>query len=134
MANSLQTQVIMDGPRNAVVKITGVLDTSNVAQVNIIDPTTFAFKPKTFRICHIDYSISDQLELQLLWTATADRVILPLAGRGRMSFIDFGGLTNNSLSTPDPGVTGGIDLLTTGWASGVQIFSIVLELTKQGGQ
>ena len=31
MANVVNTQIIMDGNRNAVVKVTGVLDTSNVA-------------------------------------------------------------------------------------------------------
>jgi hypothetical protein len=130
MANSLQTQIITDGPRNATVKITGVLDTGDQALTNIINVANFSFSPKTFRIYHLDYSISDQLEVQLLWQATTDVVILPLAGRGRMSFVDFGGLVNNS----GAGTTGGIDLKTTGWTSGVQVFSIVLELVKQGGQ
>src|SRR5258706_10829680 len=96
MANSLLTQIITDGPRNATVKITGVLDTSDVAVVTVVNPASFAPIPNGFRIYHIDYSISDQLELQLLWHATVDQVIMPLAGRGRMSFVDFGGLTNNA--------------------------------------
>jgi hypothetical protein len=129
MANSVQIQTITDGPRNATVKVTGVLDTSNVGLTNIILPANFSNKPKTFRIYHLDYSITDQLELQLLWQATADTVILPLAGRGRMSFYEFGGLINNA----GAGKTGGIDLLTTGWASGTQVFSLVLELVKEGG-
>jgi hypothetical protein len=129
MANSVQIQTITDGPRNATVKVTGVLDTSNVGLTNIILPANFSNNPKSFRIYHLDYSITDQLELQLLWQATADTVILPLAGRGRMSFYEFGGLINNA----GAGKTGGIDLLTTGWASGVQVFSLVLELVKEGG-
>lgn len=128
MANLLQTQIITDGPRNATVKITGILDTSNVAQTTIVDPVNFLPIPKTFRIYHLDYSISDQLELQLLWKATVDQVIMPLAGRGRMSFCDFGGLNNNA----GAGKTGAIDLLTTGWSAGTQIFSLVLELVKEG--
>lgn len=128
MANSLQTQIIQDGPRNATVKITGVLDTSDQALTTIILPSDFSPVPATFRIYYLNYSISDQLELQLLWKATMDQVILPLAGRGRMNFEDFGGLTNNA----GAGKTGGIELKTTGWTSGTQIFSLVLELVKEG--
>ena len=128
MANSVVIQTITDGPRNATVKITGVLDTSDVPLTLVVDPTTFIPAPKAFRIYHLDYSISDQLELQLSWKATTDQIILPLAGRGRMSFADFGGLTNNA----GAGKTGGIDLKTTGWATPTQIFSLVLELVKEG--
>lgn len=127
MANSLQTQIITDGPRNATVKVTGVLDTSDLAVITIVNPSNFIPIPGDFRIYHLDYSITDQIELQLQWHATTNLVILPLAGRGRMSFVDFGGLLNNA----GAGRTGAIDLLTTGWASGTQVFSLVLELVKQ---
>jgi hypothetical protein len=128
MANSVQTQIITDGPRNATVKITGVLDTSDVAEGPVVIPAQYLPIPDTFRIYHLDYSISDQLEVTLSWQATVDQVILPIAGRGRMSFVDFGGLTNNA----GAGKTGAISLKTTGWTSGIQIFSVVLELVKVG--
>lgn len=132
MANSLTTQTIMDGPRNAVVKVTGVLDTSDLALTTIVDPALFNpvsgnTLAKTVRLYHIDYSITDQLELQLQWQGTPNTVMMPLAGRGRMSFVDFGGLTDNA-ATP----TGRIQLLTTGWASGIQVFTLVLEMVKEG--
>src|SRR5260370_26269414 len=110
MANSLSTQIITDGPRNATVKITSIQDTSDLALTNIIAPSGYSNSPTGFRIYHLDYSISDQLEVQLLWQATADLVIMPLAGRSRMSFVDFGGLINNA----GAGKTGGIDIKTTG--------------------
>lgn len=125
---ALTTQVIVDGPRNAVVKVTGILTTADQPLTTIVNPATLAFNPPLLNIMHVDYSISDQLEVQLLWTATADTLIMPLAGRGRMSFVDFGGLSNNA----GAGRTGGIDLQTTGWASGTQVFTIILELTKKG--
>ena len=65
MANAVNTQVIVDGARNAVVKITGVLDTSNVSSTIVINPSTFNPVPTGFRIDHIDYSISDPLEVQI---------------------------------------------------------------------
>lgn len=128
MANASTVQIIEDGYRNAIVKLTGVLDTSNESVVTKIDVTAYSPQPTQFRIDHIDYSISDQLEVQIAWHATTNVVIMPLAGRGRMSFWSFGGLQNNS----GAGKNGNIDLLTTGWASGTQTYSIVLELVKQG--
>lgn len=130
MANSLLTQIITDGPRNATVKITGVLDTSDVPATTIVKVADFCNLPKGFRIDHIDFSMTDQLEIQLLWEATPDVVILPLAGRGRMTFTDFGGLTTNGGAS----ATGGVRMKTTGWSSGTQVFSLVLELVKTGGR
>lgn len=129
MANQVEIQIINDGPRNATVKVTGILDTSDLASTTIVDVANFAFDPQTFRLDHIDYSISDGIEVQLLWDATVDTPILVLAGRGRMSFCDFGGITNNS----GAGRTGNINLLTEGWTAGTQIFTVVLELIKVGG-
>ena len=128
MANSLIIQNLIDGPRNVVVKVTGVLDTSDQANTPIVVPASFAPVPSTFLIQYLDYSISDQLEVQLLWDATADVVIMPLAGRGRMGFCEFGGLKNNA----GAGVTGAINLQTTGWTSGIQIFTVILEMIKVG--
>lgn len=128
MANSIVTQIITDGPRNATVKVTGVLDTSDAATTLIVNPALFVPIPLAFRIYHLDYSMTDQLEIQIFWKATTDLLIMPIAGRGRMSFVDFGGLTN----TAGAGKTGGIDLKTTGWSFGTQVFSLVLELVKEG--
>ena len=133
MANSFTQQLIVDGARNAVIKLSGVLDTSDLALTTAVDVSTLTqggtfAAPSQVRIDHIDYSISDQLEVQLFWDATADVEILPLAGRGRMSFWNFGGLQNNAST----GKTGDILIKTTGWASGTQIFSVILELVKQG--
>jgi hypothetical protein len=135
MANAFSTQILSDGPRNAIIKITGILDTSNLSSTVAVDLTTLSpivpgtnvTKPAAVAIHHIDYSISDQLEVQLAWDATTATIIMPLAGRGRLMFKDFGGLQNNA----GAGKTGNITILTTGWTSGTQIFSVVLELVKQ---
>ena len=132
MANATTVQILVDGPRNAVVKFTGTLDTSNLSQTLCVDITTLTqggtqTKPNAVCIHHVDYSITDQLELQLTWDATAQQMIMPLAGRGRMSFKDFGGIQNNAGS----GKTGSINVTTTGWTSGIQVFTVILELVKQ---
>ena len=127
MSNQVYTQTLVDGARNAVVKITGVLDTSDVSATVVVDPASFIPTPTAFRIDHIDYSIADPLEVRLQWDGTSDVDILPLAGRGRMSFWNFGGLQDNATDS-----TGKILLLTDGYTSGTLVFSVVLELVKIG--
>lgn len=133
MANSVTTQILQEGPRNIIMKIAGVLDTSDYAlntfvSMAAINQGGLSPAPTQVRIDHIDYSISDQLEVQLFWDATTDVVIMPIAGRGRMTFWNFGGLTNNA----GAGKTGDILIKTTGWTSGTQVFSVILEMVKQG--
>ena len=133
MTNSVTTQILEEGPRNVIVKIAGVLDTSDYSLNTAIDISTLnqggiGPTPTQLRIDHIDYSISDQIEVQLWWDATTDVIILPIAGRGRMTFWNFGGLTNNA----GAGKTGNINIKTTGYSSGTQVFSVILEMVKQG--
>lgn len=133
MANSVTTQILEEGPRNIIMKIAGVLDTSDYTlntfvSMAAINQGGLSPTPTQVRIDHIDYSISDQLEIQLFWDATTDVVIMPIAGRGRMTFWNFGGLTNNA----GAGKTGDILIKTTGWTSGTQVFSVILEMVKQG--
>ena len=45
MANVVNTQILVDGARNTVIKVTGVLDTANLTNVVIVDP---AFVDRVF--------------------------------------------------------------------------------------
>lgn len=139
MANAVTVQTIVDGPRNSVIKVVGVLDTSDVAYAAIIDPATLvgidntgALKAATFRVKGLTYSVQDLLEVRLWWDATTPILMEALAGRGTMpnAIAEYGGLVNNALNpTPQPGVTGKIGLSTQGWV-GVLSFTLILELVK----
>ncbi len=129
MANSIDVQVLEDGPRNFVLKVTGVLDTSDVATQVIITPSMCAqYIPKTFRVDKLDFTVASQLTVFLWWDATPDVLILPMTDFNRFNFCDSGGIQNNSYSP-----TGGIALSTSGYVSGVQTFAIDLWLVKIGG-
>lgn len=134
MANATFSQIILDGTRNSVVKLTGALDTGNLAYTVPILPGMFSPIPGQFRIDHIDYSVSDGVEVQLFWDATVPLVILPLAGRGRLDYWNFGGLQNNA----GAGKTGGIGYSVTQLPGAVYtanepfVYSLILELVKQG--
>ena len=135
MANVVSTQVILDGPRNVVIKVDGILDTSDLASTVIIDPSTYMvtevstqLRATKVRIYKIYPSIEDALECRLAWDATTPVRILELTGRGKMDFSTFGGLVNNG----GAGVTGKVLLSTEGWSAGkILSFSLIFELVKQ---
>lgn len=129
MANVLTNQTIIDGDRNLVVKLTGVLDTSNVSRTKVIDVSTFDPAPTQVSIWYLSFSISDGIEVLLDWDATTPVTIMPLAGREEFDFSRFGGLQNNAATA---GFTGDIYLTTYGYSSGTVTYSIVLEMVKQG--
>ena len=135
MANRVDTQIILDGPRNAVVKVEGLLDTSDYSKTTIIDPASFAdmdwagqVPPATFLIDRIQFTVESPLECRLFWDSTADVHIGIFTGTGTEKYERFGGLPNNG----GAGTTGKILLSTQGWsASAVLSFILIFSLKKQ---
>lgn len=141
MANDVELQIIESGPRNAVVKLTGVLDTSNITE-KAVDITKFMTNEgrdsgilNGFRVDLIEYSISAGIEILLAWESNTPQQITPLAGRGRISATNYGGFIPDNTRT---GYTGNITLSTNDFITGVDSqgnptvsnFSIILELIK----
>lgn len=135
MANLFSTQTLLDGPRNTVIKVEGVLDSSDLPITVIADPATLCgidsslgTKAAKLAITDLIYNVEDGLELRLAWDATPPIRIEQLTGRGKMHFQSFGGLTNNA----GTGVTGKITLATEGWkAAALYSFTLILHLRKQ---
>lgn len=135
MANSVTTQLILDGPRNCVVKFEGILDTSDLGSTVVLNPAllvgmdnTGTQKAAKLRITDINYAIEDGLAINLFWDATTPERIESLTGRGEREYEDFGGLVNNA----GAGVTGIISATSQGWAAaGILSFSLIIQCTKQ---
>ena len=134
---TIAAQILVDGPRNTVVKITG--DTTAAGPpiyptTTIITASTLSsmlpgfagsFAPTLLRIDKIDYSITDGVIAQLMWHATTNVPITELYGRGHIDAKHYGGLQNNA----GAGVTGDIDLaLIASGASAPADSSILLIL------
>lgn len=133
MANVLDRQITEEGPRNAVVKLTGVLDSSDAYEVPAIAVQDFVnndpnLKLTGFRIDLVEYSIGQGIEIQLEWDGSTPQQIFPLSGRGRIGSQQHGGFYPDRNRT---GYNGNINLKSTGFTAGApQNFSILLELTK----
>ena len=140
MSNQFSYQIQNDGFRNAVVKITGVLDTSDAALLPAVSLKDFVTNDTAnlrfvgLAVKHLWHSIGDGLEVQLSWAGTPnDQPIFAIAGRGRETFEVIGPLQPNQANR---GYSGNINLRTTGYGLGassgtpVQNFTVLLEMIK----
>jgi hypothetical protein len=134
---AVATQILIDGPRNTVVKITGDI-TVALAQTTVVTASALSsmlpamqgsFPPTLLRVDRISYSITDGIIVQLLWNATTDVPIAELYGRGQIEGKEYGGLQNNA----GAGVTGNIDIQVEPSGAAMPTDSsllIIMELVK----
>jgi len=136
MANSVQIQTLVDSERNLVVKLVGLLDTSNVSLATLIDPALLASvnstglnsqKPTKVAIKKVTYDVEDGLAVNLYWDATTDVPIWRFVGRGFVMGEHVGFLQNNA----GTGVNGKVLYDTDGYSSGSLSFSLLIECIKQ---
>ena len=136
MANVTAIQILEDGDRNVIAKLTGKLDTSNVSLATLLDPATLASvntsglnsqKASTLAIETVTFDIEDGLAVNMYWDADTDVPIWYFVGRDKMN-MEFTGFLQNNAGT---GKTGKILYDTTGWTSGTKSFSLVIQCIKQ---
>lgn len=133
MSNQLGKQIIEEGPRNAVVKLTGVLTNSDVTLNPAISPSDFKNNDVRmtltgFRVDEVLYSLSGNLEATLYWGGNTMQVITPVARSGKIDVAGDGGFLPDQTAS---GFDGSIDLITTGFAAGTtQTYSVTLRLVK----
>jgi hypothetical protein len=133
MANSTSIQILNDGPRNVVVKLDGLLDTSDLTSTTVVDPALLSdmningVKASKLRINKIVYDVEDTLDVELFWDAATPVRIWNLVGRGKVDAHRTGGINNNATNP-----TGKITMTTQGWSTGAILsYTIILELVKQ---
>ena len=136
MANVTAIQILEDGDRNVIAKLTGKLDTSNVSLTTLLDPATLASvnasglnsqKASTLAIETVTFDIEDGLVVNFYWDADTDVPIWYFSGRDKMNMEFTGFLQNNA----GAGKTGKILYDTNGWTSGTKSFSMVIQCIKQ---
>lgn len=138
MANSFNTQILRDGYRNFVIRVTGEIDmTGTPGDIAPTPLTTIAsMNPpcKALRVDRVKYSLphGSPLDIQLWWQATTNVLFWGMSGGDDDEFANFGGITNNA----GVGVTGDI-LFSTSGATGLTgvtgqmlTFAVIVECTK----
>tara|TARA_R100000426_G_C4790562_1_gene98390 strand:+ start:38 stop:445 length:408 start_codon:yes stop_codon:yes gene_type:complete len=131
MADTVTTQIIEDGERNAVIKFTNVSDGTGESAVAKVDVSALAANSSgvscsEVRVMRISHAIVG-MSVQMFFDATSNVLLMELAesSNGHLDFRNIGGIPNNAGS----GKTGDILFTTKGHSSG-DTYSIVLELVK----
>jgi len=140
MANTSNIQIISDGPKTTILKLTGNANTADFTSATLVDPAARStvdptgsnyLKAGWYTIEKIIHNIEDGIVVNLVWDdSSGTTVIEQLAGRGKADYRNLGGLPNPK----NTGWTGKILWSTsteTGtWTSSGYSFSVILELTK----
>lgn len=132
MSDSVTSQTILDGPRNAVMMFTNVSDGSGETAVLKVDVSALSAGPNgapctgvtVWRVLYDIFGMS----VSMLWDATTDVRFLVLAGYGNHDFGETSGIPNNA----GAGKTGDI-LFTTNGATSGDTYSIMLHMIKHYG-
>lgn len=134
MANVLDDTVLEDGFRNAVVRLAGVLDTSDVTWNEAIRITDFTNNDpnfsalRGFRIDKINYSIAPVLAVVLEWNSNAPQLIGSFHDSNEVEWKTAGGLQPNLLVS---GFNGSINLRTTGFTpTSAGGFTVTISMVK----
>lgn len=138
MANSFNTQILRDGYRNFVIRITGEIDLSgtpsDIAPTQLTTIATMSPPCLALRVDRVKFSLPHgcPLDVQLYWQATTNELFWGMAGGDDNEFWNFGGLTNNAT----PGATGNIMWGTSGatgattQAGNFWTFAVIVECVK----
>lgn len=120
-----QKKIQHDGQKNAVLQVSGFLDSDVTQARTILTLEDLQLNPKAIRIESIVYAFQDKMGCVLWWQGDENIYpILPLEGRGTLNFNDMQGL-----HSPQSDVKG-IAITTYGVDKG-KYFLITLDLTKQ---
>lgn len=126
MADNVTTQILVDGPRNAVIKFTNISDGTGEAQVTKVNPATLSGAPSRVSIERIQ-AWTAGMGVDILWDATADVLAMhiPDLQASDVDLRDVGGIPNNG----GAGVTGFIQFTTVAHTLGDR-YTIILYLKK----
>jgi len=136
MTTTIQTpiQILVDGPRNVVIKYEGTLTSTDAGVYTVVNPASLSdfdingVKANRLRVNKITYDVEDLLTVNLLWEgASANTVLWNLTGRGKIDARHFGGIINNA-TNPTGTIKSSFDY------EGITqtlTFTIILELVKQ---
>mgnify|MGYP003393096074 CR=1 FL=1 len=134
MANVIERQILEEGPRNAVVKVAGWLDASDVNAASIIQLSDFTNNDQGMgalvglRVNEIEFSVSEPLVVQAAWNAATPQMIANVAQSGELYWAKQGGLLPDQTRS---GYDGSINVKTGGYVGGTtRGFTLTFKLVK----
>lgn len=132
MANSVTVKIIEDGPRNAIVNIVGVVDSTDIAPTPVVAINQFTGNDRGrfvgFKVVCIDHSATEGLVVLLNWNANTPQPICAISGSSDLNGRKHGGIVPNKVAG---GYDGTINLSTEGYVAGRTYgFTLRVSMTK----
>ena len=135
MADTVSTQIIQDGSKQAIIKVTAVVGNTDVVTSTMVDVSSLSVDPVSRRPCtgavlaklvYVGVGVGVKLE----WDATANVLIfdLPVNWTEEYDFSDFTGIPNNA----GTGKTGDIVATTVAPSAG-DTYTFIFTVNKQYG-
>jgi len=123
MPDDVDIQVLNNGERNLIIKLTGKSDGTGETNVKKVDLTNYGCDKVS--LLKVDYDIRG-MGIDLFWKGTPNKRIITLSeGQCELSWEDVGGLVN------DANNSNGNILLTTLGANANDTYTITLFLKKK---
>lgn len=136
MANQFQKVILEEGPRNAIVRLTALLDTSDLSWVSAVQLSDFTNnEPQQrlvgLRLNEVEFSVSEPTVAVLAWNAASPQLAVTMAQSGELNFCRRGGLLPDQTRS---GYDGSLNLTTTGFfpgtPSGITVLLMLVKLYK----
>ncbi|MDC3229576.1 hypothetical protein OAU05_00490 [bacterium] len=135
MADTVSTQIIQDGSKQAIIKVTAVVGNTDVVTSTMVDVSSLSVDPVSRRPCtgavlaklvYVGVGVGVKLE----WDATANVLIfdLPVNWTEEYDFTAFTGIPNNA----GAGKTGDIVATTVAPTAG-DTYTFIFTVNKQYG-
>ena len=135
MADTISTQIIQDGGKQAIIKVTAVVGNTDVVTSTMVDVSSLSVDPVSRRACtgavlakltYVGVGVGVKLE----WDANANVLIfdLPVNWTEDYDFSDYTGIPNNS----GTGKNGDIVATTVAPSAG-DTYTFIFTVVKQYG-
>lgn len=130
MTDTVTTQILRDGRRNAIIKFTNISDGSGEAGVIKVDVSALSESPTSVKITRIDYTTAG-IGLDVLWGANTNVLAftIPQDTSDSLDYKWFGGLHNDA----GAGKTGDVLFSTNNSPLAGDRYTVVLHMVKGYG-
>lgn len=133
MANSFTKQIIEEGPRNAIVKVAAIIDTSDIMLAPAVALADFLNNDTRLtlvglRMDFIDYSSGPNIVTLVEWNSNSPQLIAAFAQSDELDMRVVGGACPDQTIS---GYDGGVNIKTKGFIPGnIEAFTVILRMVK----
>lgn len=126
MADTVNTQILLDGPRHTIVKVSALSDGTGLSNSQILDLSALSPPPDKLVIEEVWFAVQGYEAVLLETDRTTDHVFVRCSGDGYFDFREYGGVVDKGT-----GDTGDLLMTTVGTPVANDTFDITVKVRKK---